>query len=64
MSSAMRMNSRPSSIGTPEISSVSAAIRTAMATSSPTASLTALIASSQNRERFSSEPPYSSVRLL
>ena len=64
MGSAMRMNSRPSSIGTPESSSVSAAIRTAIATSSPTASRTSSIASSQNRARFSSDPPYSSLRWL
>ncbi len=38
--------------------------RTAMAVSSPTASFTCSIVSRQKRARFSSEPPYSSVRLL
>jgi hypothetical protein len=64
MWSAARMNSSPSSIGTPDSSSVSAAIRTAIATSSPIASFTSSMASSQNRARFSKLPPYSSVRRL
>ena len=39
-------------------------MRTAIVQTSPTASRTRSIASSQNRARFSSEPPYSSLRLL
>jgi hypothetical protein len=39
-------------------------MRTAMAQSSPTASLTCSIVSRQKRARFSKEPPYSSVRRL
>jgi hypothetical protein len=58
------MNARPSSIGTLDRSRVSAAIRTAIARSSPTSARTSSIASSQNRARFSNEPPYSSVRRL
>jgi hypothetical protein len=62
--SARRMNSSPSASSTPDPSSVSAAIRTAIAQSSATASRTSSIASSQKRARFSNAPPYSSVRRL
>ena len=55
--SAARMNARPSSRSTPESSRVSAAIRTAIAQSSPISSFTRSIASSQNRLRFSNDPP-------
>ncbi len=64
MGSAARMNSSPSSSATPESSSVSAAIRTAIAQSAPISCFTRSIASSQKRLRFSKEPPYSSVRRL
>ena len=57
IASARRMNSSPSASSTPEPCSVSAAIRTAIAQSSPTASRTSSIASSQNRARFGNEPP-------
>ncbi len=57
MGSAVRMNSSPSSSSTPDSSSVSAAMRTAIAQSSPISAFTRSIASSQNRLRFSNEPP-------
>ena len=48
----------------PVAANESAATRTAIAHRSPTASRTRSIASSQNRARFSTEPPYASVRRL
>ena len=62
--SARRTNSSPSSMSTPSAPMPATATRQAMAQSSPTAVRTASSVSSQKRARFSSEPPYSSVRRL
>jgi hypothetical protein len=62
--SAMRTNSSPSSSSTPGPPAAETAIRQAIAESDPTASRTAASVSIHIRARFSSEPPYSSVRWL
>ena len=62
--SARRTNSSPSSSSTPYGLSAATEIRVATVHSPSTASRVNSSSSSQKRARFSSEPPYSSVRRL